>query len=83
MTKLTEKILSFTVIYEEAPKGGYVVFAPTLQGCHTQGDTIEEAEKNIREAIELYLESLKSHKEKIPQEKRVLQGKVEVRFPVL
>ena len=69
-------------MYEEAPEGGYVAYAPSLPGCHTQGDTIEEAEKNIQEAIELYLESLESHGEEIPQEKRVFQGKVEIQYPL-
>lgn len=73
---------SFSVIYEEAPEGGYAAFVPSLPGCHTQGDTIEEAEENISEAIELYLESLKAHHEDIPQERRILQGKVEIQFPV-
>jgi len=76
------KYLSYSVIYEEAPEGGYLVSIPALPGCHTQGETIEEAEKNIQEAIELYLESLKSHGEEIPQEKRVLQGKIEIPYPV-
>lgn len=74
-------VLSFSVIYEEAPEGGYVVYAPALPGCHTQGETIEEAEKNTREAIELYLESLKAHDEEIPQERRIFQGKIEVSYP--
>lgn len=54
MNKLS--IISYSVIYEEAPEGGYVVRVPALPGCYTQGETIEEAEKNIREAIELYVE---------------------------
>lgn len=66
-------ILSFSVIYEEASEGGYVVRIPALSGCHTQGETIEEAEKNVREAIELYLESLEAHNEDIPQERRIFQ----------
>lgn len=66
------KNVTFSVIYEEAPEGGYVAFVPTLPGCHTQGETIEEAEKNIQEAIELYLESLRAHNEEIPQERRIL-----------
>lgn len=74
--------LSFSVIYEEDPEGGYVAFVPSLPGCHTQGGTIEEAEKNIQEAIELYLESLEAHGEEIPQEKRILQGKVEIQYPL-
>ena len=51
---------------------------PSLPGCHTQGESLEEAEKNIKEAVQVYLESLNVHKEKAPQEIRVLQGKVEV-----
>lgn len=76
----SKKVLSFTVIYEEASEGGYIVSVPTLPGCHTQGDSIEEAEKNIKEAISVYLESLETHKEKITQEPRILQGKVEIPY---
>jgi len=76
------KNISFSVTYEEAPEGGYVAFVPTLPGCHTQGDTIEEAEKNVQEAIELYLESLKAHGEEIPQERRTLQGKIDIQLPL-
>ncbi len=48
----------FTVILEKEKDGGYHVFCPTLPGCHTQSETIEEGVKNIREAIELYIETL-------------------------
>lgn len=81
--RTTGKILSFSVIYEEAKEGGYVVYVPALPGCHTQGESIEEAEENIREAVSLYLESLEAHNEEIPHEPRVLQGKVEVQYPIL
>lgn len=74
-------VLSYSVIYEEAPEGGYVVHAPALPGCHTQGETIEEAEKNIKEAIVLYLESLKAHNEEVPRERKIFQSKVEVQYP--
>ncbi len=83
MLNKDSKVLSFSVIYEEAPEGGYVAYVPALTGCHTQGETIEETEKNIKEAIELYLESLMHHKEKIPQEGRILQGKVEVSYNII
>ncbi|RLG57036.1 MAG: type II toxin-antitoxin system HicB family antitoxin [Candidatus Hydrothermarchaeota archaeon] len=46
------------VIREDKEDGGYNVSCPALPGCHSQGDTIEEALKNIREAIEGYLEAL-------------------------
>jgi len=45
------------VVLEAAEEGGYTVFVPSLPGCISEGDTREEALKNIREAIELYLES--------------------------
>jgi predicted RNase H-like HicB family nuclease len=43
---------SYTVIYEEDPEGGFVASTPSLPGCYSQGDTLEEAENNITEAIE-------------------------------
>jgi predicted RNase H-like HicB family nuclease len=69
---------SYTVFYEAAPEGGYVAIVPALPGCHSQGEDIEEAEKNIREAIEVYLESLIAHQEEIPEEIRSFQSKVSV-----
>lgn len=48
----------FTVIFDKEGQGGYHVFCPTLPGCHTQGETVEEGIGNIREAIQLYAESL-------------------------
>jgi predicted RNase H-like HicB family nuclease len=42
----------------EKDKFGYYAYCPVLEGCHTQGDTMEEVEINIREAISLYLSTL-------------------------
>ena len=53
--------MSYSVFYEQVPEGGYVAFVPALPGCHTQGETLEETEGNVKEAIELYLESLRAH----------------------
>jgi predicted RNase H-like HicB family nuclease len=50
----------YTVLFEPEDDGGYHAFCPTLRGCHSQGDTLEEATANIREAIALYLESLQA-----------------------
>lgn len=69
---------SYSVFYEEAPEGGYVASVPALSGCHTQGETLEEAERNVIEAIALYLESLAAHGEPIPHERRSFQGRVTV-----
>lgn len=76
---LQQKILKFNVIFEEDPAGGYIAYAPSLSGCHTQGETLEEAGKNIKEAVEVYLESLNAHHEPIPQEEtKVFLGLVAV-----
>ena len=48
----------FDVVIIEDKTGGYNGHVPSLPDCHTQGDTIEELIKNIREAIELYFETL-------------------------
>ena len=57
-----------TVILERDEKRGCRAFCPALKGCHTQGDTVDEALANIREAIEAYLESLRGYGEALPVE---------------
>jgi len=49
------KILQFRVVIEQDEDGLYVASVPDLSGCYTQGKTLEEARKRIREAIELVL----------------------------
>ncbi|NMC12255.1 MAG: type II toxin-antitoxin system HicB family antitoxin [Chloroflexi bacterium] len=48
--------MRFKIVMESSDEGGYTVYAPSLPGCISEGDTLEEAIKNIQEAIELYLE---------------------------
>jgi len=43
------------VIIEPEEEGGYHIYCPTLKGCHSCGESIEEALQNIKEAIQLYL----------------------------
>ena len=43
------------VVLEPSNEGGYTIYVPSLPGCISEGETVEEALKNIREAIELYL----------------------------
>jgi len=64
-----KKIRKFTVIFEKASEGeGYIVSVPALPGCMTQGDTFEEAEEMVKDAIKCYCESLRKHNEIIPKE---------------
>ena len=67
------KPLSYRILLRKEPEGGYTVIVPSLQGCVTYGDTIEEAIKMAKEAIELYIESLKEHGEEIPTEEATLE----------
>jgi predicted RNase H-like HicB family nuclease len=48
--------MKLTVVLEAQEEGGYTAYIPSLPGCISQGETKEEALKNIKEAIELYLE---------------------------
>ena len=48
--------MKLTVMLEPSEEGGFTVLVPALPGCISEGDTREEALKNIQEAIELYLE---------------------------
>jgi predicted RNase H-like HicB family nuclease len=54
----TGSCMKLRVVLEPAEEGGYTVYVPGLPGCISEGDTKEEALKNIREAIDLYLEAV-------------------------
>lgn len=67
------KILNYKILLKKEPEGGFTVFAPSLPGCITYGDTLDEAIEKAKEAIELYIESLKAHGEEIPTEENMLE----------
>ena len=48
--------MKIQIYFETSSEGGYTCFVPSLPGCISEGNTKEEATKNIKEAIELYLE---------------------------
>ena len=54
---------TFTVVLVPQSEGGFFVECPSLPGCHSQGDSKEEAIENIREAIELVLEDMAENDE--------------------
>jgi predicted RNase H-like HicB family nuclease len=67
------KYYTFEIIIEkESDDEGYLAYSPTLAGCFSNGKTIEEARKNIREAIQLHIESLRSHGQPIPQNEKIV-----------
>ena len=67
--KISKKVYNYTAVFELDQKaGGYTVSVPNLPGCISEGDTFEEALKNIKEAASLYLEVMKEKKTKFSPE---------------
>ena len=60
--------MKYTIIIEKGRESGYVAYATALKGCVSQGKTKEEALKNIREAMEVYVEALLEDGLPIPTE---------------
>jgi predicted RNase H-like HicB family nuclease len=56
------------VLIPDKTDGGYTVIVPSLPGCISEGDTLDEALANIKEAIELHIESMQAHGEEIPED---------------
>jgi len=83
MKRKIARDFAYSVFYHQAAEGGYVASVPALPGCHTHGETVEETERNVKEAIALYLESLADHGEAIPWEGPSFQGRGTVPLPVL
>ena len=72
---MKQKMHNFTVVIEKDGDGYYVGSVPSLKGCHTQGKTMNELLKNVKEAIELCLEVEKE----IPKEHFVGVQQVQVK----
>ncbi len=62
----------------EKDKDGYYAYCPELQGCYSQGDTYEEALKNIRDAIKLHIEDRIENNEEIPHAEMTSLTNIEV-----
>jgi len=67
------KYYAFEIVIEkEAEDEGYSAYSPTLPGCFSNGKTIEEAKRNIRQAVEQHIASLLTHGQTIPQNERLV-----------
>lgn len=74
--------MKFTVLLTpDEEDGGYVAECPAIPGCVSEGDTVEEALANIKEAIEGCLESLAAHQQPLPQDAGVIVATVEADAP--
>ena len=62
---------SYTVLFEPAEEGGYVVTCPALPGLVTEGDTLDEARQMAKDDIRGYLESLSKDGEPIPSDREI------------
>jgi predicted RNase H-like HicB family nuclease len=70
----------FNVLFQK-DENGYFAFCPELKGCHSQGDTFEEAQENMREAIELYVETLSQEEiNELSLSKEIITTTMEVEF---
>jgi len=67
------KFYTFEIIVEKEPEDeGYFAYSPTVPGCFSNGKTIEEAKRNVREAIQQHIASLLSHGQPVPQNERLV-----------
>lgn len=62
------RFYTFEIVVEKEPGDvGYLAYSPTLPGCFSNGLTIEEAKRNIREAVQQHIETLLRHGRPVPQ----------------
>lgn len=67
------RFYSFEIVIEKEPEDeGYFAYSPTLPGCFGNGRTIEEAKRDMRQAVQQHLEALLAHGEPIPQNERLV-----------
>ncbi len=69
--------LSVTAVYVEVPEGGFAAYVEEIPGVNTQGETLEEAKSNLKEALIMVLET-----NKILSQKNLLKGYKSIREPV-
>lgn len=74
------RVLSFRVILKPEPEGGFTVTVPALPGCITYGSDIEEAKRMVKDAIQVYLESLKKHSEPIFDDADTLETQLSIQY---
>lgn len=67
-----------TAVYEERPNGVYIAYVEEIPGMNTQGDTLEEAKVNLKEALEMILEVRRELTEKEIGSKKVIREKIEL-----
>ena len=74
--------MEYTVIFHQAEEGGYCAEVPALPGFYSQGESIEETVRSIREAIEAHIGALKEEGQEIPEEGEFAIGKIKVALAI-
>lgn len=59
--------MKYVYVIERGNDGSWSAYVPDLPGCTSCGDTIDELKENIREAVALYIDSLREHDEPVPE----------------
>lgn len=77
------KKVTYNLIFNPEPEGGFTVIVPSLPGCVTYGKNLTEARKMAKEAIEAYLASLKKHEDIVPDDQSSFFSTInfETQFP--
>ena len=80
MAKVNKKTLHFNLIFRPEAEGGFTVLVPSLPGCISYGETLEEAKEMIHDAIAGYLVSADKHGEKITSDEEVFTATLDFSY---
>lgn len=69
----------YRIVLRKEPEGGYTVLVPALPGCITYGEDVDDAISMAEEAIELYVEELRSRNEEIPDDNNTLEYSIHLK----
>ncbi len=72
---------SYTVLFEPADEGGYVVTCPALPGLVTEADTLDDARMMAQDAIRAYIQSLRKDHIPIPPDRSPVKEEIKVLLP--
>ena len=70
--------MEYTVVLHNAEEGGYWAEVPALEGCYSQGETVEETVKNIKEAIQSHIIALQEEGMQLPEDQIMILSHVAV-----
>ncbi|QQR55667.1 type II toxin-antitoxin system HicB family antitoxin [Candidatus Peregrinibacteria bacterium] len=78
---MQSSILNYLVFFKEEPEGGFTVLVPSLQGCVSYGENLEEAKRMAEEAILLYIEDLIESGEEVPSDEKAFSLSIKITKP--